>query len=256
MNNLTMNTTLSPSLVATSGFDFTWSALSKLIVASFSVLTDLINITVFVHPKLKDTSYKYMLAISITHFFYSLNALMLTITFSCTTCSLIGSFFAAFVLSYLTQFVPSILTLFRTFSECTIALYTYCVLTNRNRFVERVNSFKLVIFPAHSLIAVAIVSYQLFGISIGSSVDKNGNTQYSRIQNSFALTQLYSIVSIVTLSIWLSLVAFVLTFLNILNVIEFRKRYNTRISGLTNAYNTTMVNSIQHSMGYILIKII
>lgn len=246
LNNIT--TTLSPSVILLSGF--TWSSLSKVIVSGFSILTNLINIAVFLHPKLKDTSYKYMLLISISNFFYSLFSFINNITSTCTTCSTIGTFFAAFASLYLSLYAAAVLAFFRTTTECTVALYTYCILTNHAWLTPRVNSYKL-IATGMFLFAATLYSFTLFGISIGGVVDANGNTQFSSIRNSFALSQYYSNFSIAVNSIRLSLVAFVLTALNILNLIEFRKRYKTRIFGLAKTNNNTqdvIVNSTNRSI--------
>lgn len=240
--SVTMNTSTSSSYSYGSGAStsstlngFTWPTLSRAIVCAFAILTCFINITVFVHPKLKDPSYKYMLVISISNFFYTLFQFIYTITSTCLTCATLNSYFVSFFLTYFIIYAAGVLSFFRITVECAVALNTYCILTNRNRLTRI--SYKLTL-PILFLIAASLYSVIPIGINIGSFVI-NGNAQYTIMPNSFFFSSFYSIWSIFVNSLPLFLIVTVVTTLNVLNVIAFRKRYRTRIFTISIKNNNT-----------------
>jgi hypothetical protein len=244
--SVSLNSTApSPSTMASSIplSGFTWPTLSRAIVTSFSALTSFMNIAVFVHPKLKDVSYKYMLIISLSNFIYSLFQLAGTIFTTCLTCATANTYLTAFFNIYFGLFSSSFLALFRITVQCTVAFNTYCILTNRN-WLSRI-SYKLIL-PILFIISAALYTFQPIGITIGSFVSINGNTQYIPLPNSFFLSDFYSNMLIALNVLRLALIVFVVTTLNVLNVIEFRKRYKTRIFAISKTNNNnanTMVES-------------
>jgi hypothetical protein len=220
-----------------------WTQLSELL---FGVLTNFANILVFLNPKLKDTSYTYMLVISITNLSYQGFLFVSTLFNSCVTCATYRSYFSALYNIAITSYFTSSLAIYRIAIECTLSFHTYCVLTRKN-WTSRVSS-KLIL--ASLFVASLVIYAQLpFTSSIVSfSTNHNGTTtRFFSQSTDFGRSVLAKTIAIVNTSVRLFLAVIVLTILNVLNVIEFRKRFKSRRVGLLLPLNNTQ--SINGTMG-------
>lgn len=215
---------------------FTWTSHLRAILCTFGILTNILNMTVFLNTKLKDPSYKYMLAKSIS------NVVYLTIAFSvlffvyCSDCSSSRSYMAAFysIGSYL--FLASSLQLFRVSIEVFLSLQIYLTLANRNRSLSNNNNklSRKSILAMLFILSLLVYSQQYFAYVIVESHDPDDGLVVYRVKLSeFGRSTVGKTLAITATSLRLFLAIIVLTILNILNVIEFRKRFaNRKVGGM------------------------
>jgi hypothetical protein len=181
--NSSSNSTLSSIIISTPPLiGFTWATISRTTVIAFSILTNFINITVFVHPKLKDPSYTYMLVIAVANFFYSSFSFISNVTTYCVTCLTYNTYFSSLFSIYFANYASAFLAFFRITVECTLSLNTLYILTNNSSFrllSLTHNSYKYIL-PTLLLISAALYSFVPFAHYIGTYVDSTGNnTQYT-----------------------------------------------------------------------------
>jgi hypothetical protein len=241
MNQTNLTTVVTRVTIPSVGF--TWATLSRACLGPFPILTNVVNIAVFLNPKLKDDTYKYLIFKSIANFFYSLFAWLNVIFTNCPTCATPQTYFACFFSLWFGNFIQSPLVLFRAILDNIISLYTFCILKNLNWF-KRLPSYKYITLI--SLIISTILSmYIPFGSGIISVVDNNGNTKYLYRANDFFNTSLFQTVAISFNSLRYFLAVFLLTFLNVLNAIGFRKRYKKRTIGAAASSNSKNPSTLQ-----------
>lgn len=238
MNETTITTTSSRVY---KGFD--WSLWTRAVIAPIGMFTNSINIWVFTSPRLKNTSYKYMLTCSISNLLY-LTLAFLT-TFASCDCPTSHNYMAVLYL-FIFDSISASLAIFEIAAENILSLYTYYTLTNRAHLLTTKFAYKrmLVVLGTASILfylnrpfARTIISRNTIISSSNSldlddaddnDVDDDSTTTilyYSEAYTKFGNSSLNKSISIVQTSIRLVLVVVVLTTLNVLNVIEFRKRF-------------------------------
>jgi hypothetical protein len=253
MNETTITTTSSRVY---KGFD--WSLWTRAVVAPIGMFTNSINIWVFTSPRLKNTSYKYMLTCSISNLLY-LTLAFLT-TFASCDCPTSHNYMAVLYL-FLFDSISASLAIFEIAAENILSLYTYYTLTNRVHLLTTKFAYKrmVVVLATASILfylnrpfARTIISRNTIISSSNSLDDADDNNvenydststteqlYYSEAYTNFGNSSLNKSISIVQTSIRLLLVVVVLTTLNVLNVIEFRKRFrrdnNVRVAVKTHA---------------------
>jgi hypothetical protein len=206
----------------------TWSTYMWTIISLFGALTNFINICVFLHPKLTDPSYRYMLSNSITNFFYLIFLFMDAIFVVCLNCLSSQTYFAALYSIAIDGYFTSCLAIYRILIDITLSVRTLRILKNK-KWLEKVSHtwimafwfFFSLIFYAPQAFAYAIYTWQssLYGTLL----------LYYADFNDFGNTLVYVVISNVETSIRLFLAVVVLSVINFLNVIEFRKRFQRKI---------------------------
>jgi hypothetical protein len=246
MNQSFNNSTTPFSIISLIPIGFTWSSVSRVIVTAFSILTNFVNIIVFVNPKLKDPSYSYMLTIAISNFLYSIFTHIYVVTFYCLACATYNTYFSSLFSIYFGNYAAAALGLFRITIECMLSLNTLCILTNRTWLTTfSQNSLKFFILISLFLISSAVLySFVPFGHYIGTYVDSKGNTRYTDSFSSFISSPFSTNMSIAVGSLRILLIVLVECPLNILNVIEFRKRYGAKITRLASLSTNTKRKSL------------
>jgi hypothetical protein len=241
MNQTNLTTVVTRVTIPSVGF--TWATLSRACLGPFPILTNVVNIAVFLNPKLKDDTYKYLLFKSLANFFYSLFAWLNVIFTNCPTCATPQTYFAGFYSLWFGNFILSPLVLFRAILDNIISLYTFCTLKNLNWF-KRLPSYKYIALVS-LIISTVLSTYIPFGYGIISVVDNNGNTKYLYRANDFFNSSLFQTIGISFSSLRYFLAVFLLTFLNVLNAIGFRKRYKTRTVGAAASSNSKNPSTLQ-----------
>ena len=238
------NSSMIPIIPSIYSESFTWPTLARLVVSAFAVVTNLINVTVFANPKLKETSYKYLFYNSLSCIVYSAIQVFNSILNGCLTCESFNTYLVSIFSIYFAIYTSGVLAVFQVISKSIITLNTYCILTNRNWFDRISYKFLIILilfFPA------VIFSFMPFGISIvGIPNPQNGNIKYLSLPNSFFFTPFYTYTTIFRNFFRLFLSVVFMSYVNILNVIQFRKRYQTRVL-LVNESTSTR-NSIRNSI--------
>lgn len=213
--NLTRISFTNPAIVN----GLTWPLIVRAFVTPIGVLTNFINICVFLNPRLNDRRYRYMLASSVT------NVLYLSLAFSTifTTDDFKSSLkYSDVVYSIVFDYTSASLAIFRIFIEVVLSFQTFCKLTNRT-YLEKI-PYKLI------LLILFITSLFFYGqipfaYNIKSEWHNSGYLEYQKEENLFSKSTLGTSITIIQTTIRLFLAVFVLTVLNVINLIEFKKRF-------------------------------
>jgi hypothetical protein len=225
-----------------SSFDWQskWEYLFLPVICIFGFVTNLMNIAVLVNPKMKDISFKYLLAISISDLLY---LLLLSYSFivQCTDCILHNTYFTQFYDLIIFHYIAASLAIFCIFTEIFLSLIRYSVLKN-NTYLQ---SFKYYLVLGFLLIMSFIYYLPLLFFKNISPIKMNNVTEivtldfteYSQVKNSIGLSLYGQTTPIILQSIRIFLAVFVLTSINIFNAILFRKRYSNKIQALDQRSN-------------------
>ncbi len=212
-----------------------WGFLVLPAISIFGCITNLVNIAVLINPKMKDISFKYILVTCICDLLF----LMLgTYTFNtlCADCPLYHTYFTQFDDFIIVRYINISLTVFIILIEITVSLIRYSVLKNKTYLLSL--NFYLVIGVLF-LISFLIYSPLLFFKEI-KPIQRNNNTEYIQVKTQLGLSLFGTITSITVQSIRGILAMLVLTSINVLNSIEFRKRYSNRFKN--RSINMTEIN--------------
>lgn len=204
--------------------DVTWT---RTFVSILGVLANSINISVFIHPKLiKETTYKYMLINSINNLVYIFFWLITKLVLDCDLCCTFGvTYSAAVYVIFFIFYLSNCLAVFRISMQVILLFQTYCTLTNR---VAKI-SYKCFV-PIAFGFSLILYAQQPFSYSIAKTTTSNGLIVYTPKANQFSNSDIGKLIAIGQTLIRLFLATVVLTILIILNVIEFKKRFNNSVN--------------------------
>ena len=212
-------------------FDWTsrWGFLLIPAICIFGFITNFVNIIVLLNPKMKDISFKYILATSISDLIY---LILESYSFFvlCSDCILHNIYFTKFYDFIIFHYIIPCLAVFCILTDITLSLIRYSILKNKT-YIQSFRYYLVISF----LFLFALVFYvpQLFLykiISVNQTNSNNtilSNNEYSVIKNSLGLSSYGKIIPIILTSLRIALAIFVLTGINILNIIEFKKRYSS-----------------------------
>jgi hypothetical protein len=218
-------------------FDWTtrWGYLVLPSLAIFGFLTNLINIIVLLNPKMKDISFKYLLAISISDLSY-LFLCSYAFVYICPDCPLGNTYFTQIAVIYSSNYLTSVLAIFNIFLAIYLSLIRYSILKNKKYF-QSLNIYLVIA----SLFFISLIYYSpvLFFSKIIPIIQQNINNNITVIENNDYIeykviktsvgASLYGKVTPIILSVIRLILAILIeTSINIMNVIEFRKRYSNR----------------------------
>lgn len=100
------------------------------IICIFGAITNGLNILVFLNPKMKDPSFKFMLAISIANFLYN-SLLSYGFIIYCDECKLNKNFGTQVFKILINNYTASCLTVFVTLVEIYLSIQRYFILINK-----------------------------------------------------------------------------------------------------------------------------
>jgi hypothetical protein len=197
------------------------------IVCLFGVITNSINIAVFVNPQLKDPTYRYMLCHSLSNFSY-LTILVFSIMSSCGAFCETSRTFSIRVYSLVfSEYFTSSLALFSILIDINLSLQRYLIISNSRIF--KIFRFKMVV-PVCFAFAVAfylpILSvYQIVPIISQST---NQTISFSLVLNSFGRTSFGRFIPIFLTCVRIFLATVVLGIVNILSANKFYRHFKLR----------------------------
>jgi hypothetical protein len=214
-------------------FDWTtrWGYLLYPTICIFGFLTNLINIIVLVNPKMKDISFKYLLAISISDLMY-LGFEGYFLIDICSDCPLHTSYFTQIFNIFIDGYFTSCLAIFCILTDIFLSLIRYSTLKNKI-YLQSLNYYLVLGF----VFALALIYYLpvLFFYEIlpihqlNNNTNNNETKDYLTIMNSLGSSLFGTITSIILSTIRIILAMFILTGINIMNAIEFKKRFSNRV---------------------------
>ena len=213
------------------------------ILSIFGLFSNIINIIVFMHPKMKDVSFKYLLAISISHLFYCALSIYSTVLY-CETCLCNKTYSSQFYKLLINYYFTSCLAIFGHLCELFISMHRYLQLKNLkylDKIPVKLNFFILFLF------SLFIYIREIFAYNIlQTQIFVNGtliNVTYSLTKTEFGNTSAANIIPIVIALIIIFISTVLITVINIGIVYEFHKRFNKRIQ-LKSKYKAALSNFI------------
>lgn len=206
---------------------FRWPDYVAFGLACLGLVTNSINVAVFAHPRLKDVTFRYLLAKSFIILFYFVFGILNEIFFYCAYCPLTFTRFANLYSLAVCFYLNGSISIMRILIEITVSLRTLTILNNR-AYLTRL-SYKLI------LIAIALVGlvYYLDRPFSMQVVYMSQFDVYYLAYSSFGLSRAYSVLSVSKEMIRVLLTVGVLTVINSLNLAKFRKRFKQRESRIT-----------------------
>jgi len=203
-----------------------WAYLLLPAICIFGCITNFFSIAVLFNPKMKDISFKYLLVTSISDLLYLFLCSYLFIQL-CSDCPLFTSYFTQWYTIYIDSYLTSCLAVFVILTEITLSLLRYSILKNKT-YIQSMKFYKVIAF----LFLISLVFYLpvlFFNEIIPIQQINSTKTDYLTIMNSLGSSLYGTITPIVLSTIRIILAMFVLTGINIMNAIEFRKRVSNRI---------------------------
>ena len=113
------------------------------VLCTLGILTNSINAAVFMHPKMKDISFRYLLAISLSEILY-LGLESMKFINNCEDCELRNYYSYQIYYVYFTEYFCRVMALFIIFCEIFLSIQRYMVLLNKEFFKQ--NSFYYLLF--------------------------------------------------------------------------------------------------------------
>ena len=104
-----------------------------ILICLLGIFANSVNIAVFVMPKMKDSSFKYMLATSISNMFY-LKLTLIGFLISCDSCTLKSSYFTQLYLILVDDYLTSVLAIFSIITDNILSIQRYLILVNNSLF--------------------------------------------------------------------------------------------------------------------------
>ena len=197
-------------------------SLSKTIVNTFGILTNGICVVVFFNSKMKDISFKYMLTQSINDCIYFS---ILAFNFL-NVCSIdeVRTSLGIHLYFIISNLVSSILAIFYIFIEIWLSLNRYLMLKNK-KSLDKLFSFKKTLF---FLAILSFIYYFpqafLYEIKSNTNSTSTNKTIYFHEHSTFSKTNFGKILFIFLEVLRIFLNSLLVPFINILFMIEYRKR--------------------------------
>lgn len=217
-----LNVTNSSTIITSSySKGLTWDLYLRISIASFGIIANLINMSVFLNRKLNDITYKYTLANSITNVVYLGVSLCGVFIYYCNKCPSSQAHLSAVLSIIFTFYLLDCLKFLHILLEIVISIRIYLILINKP---QKMSSYKRV------LILLVILSFvffaqELFSFDIERRTNQNGDEVFVTKLSSFGVSTVGDCFFLVQFGVRILFAVFVLSAINILNVIEFRKRF-------------------------------
>jgi hypothetical protein len=250
MNNQTSTTpTLFPNLFSYS--PIAWILYIRSVLLPFGACANLINIIVFLSPRLKDQSYRYMLANSAANMFtLSLNFLAIFIN-SCSPCPTSQTYTAALLTNICVRFLSPTFTLFRVLSQAVLSLMTYATLINHRHWFDHTFTYK-VCLPVLFIFSLVAFGQEPWAYTISQrmiNAANNDSIVYSSDKSAYGLSSAGSAWAIGRSFFWFFMATVFLSSLNVIIVIKFRARYDKKRANIVGVMppqtlKTTILNAV------------
>lgn len=120
-------------------------------ICLFGILMSCLNITIFLDPKLKDTTYKYLLVNSFSNFFYLFNCFFYFVPNCSFYCSFSNTYAAQFYYYLFYNYLKGIAAVLCVLIQLIVSIQRYYLITNiKKKWIISINKwFKTTIFFGH-----------------------------------------------------------------------------------------------------------
>lgn len=205
-----------------SAYGFSWPDYLAMALTSFGILSNLVNIAVFFSSSLKDITYHYMLVKSVVNLAYLLFSLLNEFFIYCALCPQTFTYFASLYATAISFYLNGSLAIMRILIEIAISTRIFTILINRV-WLNRV-SYRVII----STIGIFSIVFYLEKPFCFEIVYLAKYNIYYLAYTSFGKSRLYTIMSLAQEMIRMMLTVVVLTIINVLNLVHFRRRFKSR----------------------------
>ena len=205
---------------------YLWPSYLALTTTSLGTVTNLINISVLINPKLKDMSYKYMLTKSIINFIYLGFSVPYQAVNFCFICPYSITYAANVYNIVIGIYFTPCLAIFSILIDIILSVYIFSLLVNRNWFTKWRFWLSIVI---SGFIGLVFYTSRLFAYDIAYYPPLKA---YFSVSSAFSASQTYQALTTTQYAVRIVLGVVVLTTLNVINVIKFRERYASRRIGM------------------------
>lgn len=197
-------------------------------VCLFGLIANGLNIAVFLNPKMKDPTFKYMLAISISNFFYT-GFLSYGFFIYCDTCSLNKSYGTQVFKILINNYLSSSLAIFSNLNEIYLSIQRFFILTNKT-LLQSI-SYKLVLLIIFIIASLYYINV-LFCYDIVAYEFIYDNTivftSYSTALSDYSRSDFGKIMTVTFVFFRIILSTVVLLTINTINLYHFRKRFRKK----------------------------
>ena len=206
--------------------------LPRTFTSFFGIITNILCIIVFVNPKMKDKSFNYMLANSICDCLY-LTILIFQLVEFCGDCPIAKKFATQIYIIYFDSFLTASLALFFIFVEIWIATQRYFLIRNKP-FLQNISHLK--VLPIIAFISLVYYLPLLFRYDILTKFDHNTNKTYYGTKNSDFTNTVGKLVYTVLALIRIFFNSILLSIVNILILIEFKRMSQNKSKMIKSKY--------------------
>lgn len=202
-------------------FGLTWSAYIRLALSLFGVVLNLLNILVFLSPKLKGPCYQLMLVKSVANLFYNSFSVATEFATYCVNCE-ITQYYASVVYTIVVNFyISSCVALLRILIEIAVSIYTFCILQNKFWSKKR---WSIVITVALVVITCSVYAPRLFAYTPFRM--PGSKTIYRISLTSFGLSDAFRIIGYVQQFLRIFFAVVVSSIINLVNMVKFKRRFS------------------------------
>lgn len=210
------------------------------LICIFGSITNILSIIVFSNPKMKDVSFKYMLAASFGDLIY---LLLLTYNYTVFCPNFINTykFGQQIYIIIVKQYLTSCLAIFTIVIGLILSIQRYFILSNNKRSYL-FKSYKWIILIVFIISFIFYVPVLFQNNILAKINNQSDNIEYSLIETEFGKSSIGNYLLIILSLIRIFLGIILLSFINLINAIIFRKRFENRLKSkirLTNTNTTT-----------------
>lgn len=224
--------------------NLTWNLYMQLLIGITSLLSNLINLAVFLSPKLKDNIYMYMLVNSIVNIIY-LSIGIPAIFFSfCTTCPLSMTYASQIAMIWLVLYMSNSLKFMHVLLQIVISARIYLILMNKQ--IDWLRPWMVIATCAVVSVVCFIPEPFLFEVA---EMSDGRDTIFTTLPTNFGNSTIGEVILIVQFGARAFLAVLILGLINVLNLVEFRKRFKIRSvsnASLPNSGNFRYLINLQY----------
>ena len=216
------------------------------IICVFGMVTNGLNAAVFMHPRMKDASFKYLLFMSLTEMVYLSLNVMLFITY-CDDCHVTRTYATQVYLLISREFLSRSFIMFNILCNIFLSLQRYMILKNR-AYMKTTSHIYLIGFlfvfslvyylPVFSLRRISVIKADLHNVTTSEN-------EYKLEYNEFGSSLEGKLVITLLQSFRFFLGSIVLGVFNFLNIYELKKRFSR------NAFNSESPSNLIYSYLFI-----
>lgn len=210
-----------------------WSGYVRASISLIGIITNTVNISVFLNGELKNTSYKLMMVKSVANLLYLLIASINEMIAFCSNCVWRSYYLTVFYSFAFSLCLAVILAIFRILVEITLSIYILCLLINKPWTRKHIWIWILI---GLAVLSFGIYCQKPFIFNIVQVVP--GENVYKLVSTNLGLSNANDVLTVVQTFIRIFLSVIVLSTVNLINLYFYKRRYKDRV-GTSSAPHST-----------------